>query len=174
MAHSSGMAGAQAPAAKFGKILSSMADGQDSPKEGLIAASWSADVKDLAAGTCSKASSRSPERHGQCSRDDSDGSSDAAALMAASAPAPVMLNAHRMLALSTTLPQCMQRPQWSSFDYHVLEKLYTGYASKGERACARRRGAVATRTTHRRRSAAVVTPPQCTRPCASAPTRWWC
>jgi hypothetical protein len=26
----------------------------------------------------------------------------------------------------------MQRPQWSSYDYHVLEKLYTGYASKGE------------------------------------------
>lgn len=30
--------------------------------------------------------------------------------------------------------QAMQRPQWSSYDYHVLEKLYTGYASKGEYA----------------------------------------
>jgi hypothetical protein len=54
-----------------------------------------------------------------------------AAASAAAAPAPVMLNAHRMLALSSTLAQSMQRPQWSSFDYHVLEKLYTGYASKG-------------------------------------------
>jgi hypothetical protein len=44
---------------------------------------------------------------------------------------PILLDAYRMLALSPTAPETMHRPQWSSYDYHVLEKLYTGYASKG-------------------------------------------
>jgi hypothetical protein len=42
-------------------------------------------------------------------------------------PAPVSC-----LCPQCAINQAMQRPQWSSYDYHVLEKLYTGYASKGE------------------------------------------
>ena len=37
----------------------------------------------------------------------------------------------QLLAVSPTLPPPMQRAMWSLSDYHVTEKLYTGYASKG-------------------------------------------
>lgn len=46
-------------------------------------------------------------------------------------PAAIQLNAHRMLTMAPSIPQTMQRPKWTSYDYHILEKLYTGYASKG-------------------------------------------
>jgi hypothetical protein len=44
---------------------------------------------------------------------------------------PIQLNVHRLLALSPSMPPSMQRPAWSSYDYNITEKLYTGYASKG-------------------------------------------
>jgi hypothetical protein len=39
----------------------------------------------------------------------------------------------QLLAVSPTLPPPMQRAMWSLSDYHVTEKLYTGYASKGKK-----------------------------------------
>lgn len=52
-------------------------------------------------------------------------------------PAPILQSSCKPLCLPgcpacLVCMQTMQRPQWSSYDYHVLEKLYTGYASKGE------------------------------------------
>jgi hypothetical protein len=61
---------------------------------------------------------------------------------------PILLDAHRMLALAPCVAPAMQRAQWSSFDYHVLEKLYTGYASKGAPVLAARRGRWRGRAVH--------------------------
>ncbi len=36
-----------------------------------------------------------------------------------------------VLALSPTMPRAMQRPVWRTADFRVMQKLYTGYASKG-------------------------------------------
>jgi hypothetical protein len=37
----------------------------------------------------------------------------------------------KLLALCPTVPPSMQRDVWCIADYEILEKLYTGYASKG-------------------------------------------
>lgn len=50
----------------------------------------------------------------------------------AATPDVIPVSAYRMLTVAPSLPQAMQRSQWTSYDYHILEKLYTGYASKGE------------------------------------------
>eukprot|EP00878_Enallax_costatus_P023847 GHUV01025401.1.p1 GENE.GHUV01025401.1~~GHUV01025401.1.p1 ORF type:complete len:365 (+),score=61.91 GHUV01025401.1:110-1204(+) len=50
----------------------------------------------------------------------------------------IQLNAHRMLTIAPSLPQSMQRTKWTSYDYHIMEKLYTGYASKVYKAVCKR------------------------------------
>lgn len=51
----------------------------------------------------------------------------------APAPEPAKPRSHtKLLALCPTVPPSMQRDCWCMADYEVLEKLYTGYASKGE------------------------------------------
>lgn len=52
---------------------------------------------------------------------------------AAAQQAPAAAPRSRLLALCPTVPPAMQRSEWCLDDYQVLEKLYTGYASKGER-----------------------------------------
>jgi hypothetical protein len=45
--------------------------------------------------------------------------------------APRQRSKARLLALCPTVPPSMQRDVWCIADYEILEKLYTGYASKG-------------------------------------------
>jgi hypothetical protein len=58
-------------------------------------------------------------------------SSAAAAATTAAAAATPRGNL-KLLALCPTAPPSMQRDVWCMADYEVKEKLYTGYASKGE------------------------------------------
>jgi hypothetical protein len=125
------------------KILTAITEGQDSPKEGLIRAFRKQGSEDDGNSTTSTLSPVTSSSYG--SERSAGLSMDAGALVAAAAAAapsnngllinpadPIKLNAYRMLTVSPTLPQSMQRTQWTSYDYHILEKLYTGYASKGE------------------------------------------
>jgi hypothetical protein len=51
-------------------------------------------------------------------------------------PAAPLRGPAKLLALCPTVPPAMQREVWCLSDYQVLEKLYTGYASKGGRRAA--------------------------------------
>ncbi|GBF96843.1 aurora protein [Raphidocelis subcapitata] len=71
----------------------------------------------------------------------------AAAAKAPAAPAPEAAAASasavprartKLLALCPTVPPAMARDVWCIGDYEVVQKLYTGYASKGARAVCRR------------------------------------
>jgi hypothetical protein len=125
------------------KILTAITEGQDSPKEGLIRAFRKQGSEDDGNSTTSTLSPVTSSSYG--SERSAGLSMDAGALAAAAAAAapsnngllinpadPIQLNAYRMLTVSPTLPQSMQLTQWTSYDYHILEKLYTGYASKGK------------------------------------------
>jgi hypothetical protein len=145
--HSVGSSTASAkPPSALNKILTAITEGQDSPKEGLIRAFRKQGSEDDGNSTTSTLSPVTSSSYG--SERSAGLSMDAGALVAAAAGAaapptsgllinpsdPIQLNAYRMLTVSPTLPQTMQRTQWTSYDYHILEKLYTGYASKGEAA----------------------------------------
>lgn len=135
------------PPSALNKILTAIAEGQDSPKEGLIRAFRKQGSEDDGNSTTSTLSPVTSSSYG--SERSAGLSMDAGAVVAAAGAAaaptsgllinpsdPIQLNAYRMLTVSPTLPQSMQRSQWTSYDYHILEKLYTGYASKGEAGAA--------------------------------------
>lgn len=65
----------------------------------------------------------------------------AAAAPPAPAPAAVAPGAApraKLLALCPAVPPAMRRDVWCLADFQVVEKLYTGYASKGARGCSGR------------------------------------
>jgi hypothetical protein len=131
------------PPSALNKILTAITEAQDSPKEGLIRAfrkDGSEDDGNSTTSTLSPVTSSSYGSERSAGLNEDAGALAAAAGAAAAAPTsgllinpsdPIQLNAYRMLTVSPTLPQAMQRTQWTSYDYHILEKLYTGYASKG-------------------------------------------
>ncbi|WIA37831.1 hypothetical protein OEZ86_014687 [Tetradesmus obliquus] len=137
------------PPSALNKILTAIAEGQDSPKEGLIRAFRKQGSEDDGNSTTSTLSPVTSSSYG--SERSAGLSMDAGAMVAAAGAAaaptsgllinpsdPIQLNAYRMLTVSPTLPQSMQRSQWTSYDYHILEKLYTGYASKVYKAVCKR------------------------------------
>lgn len=125
----------QQQAEKFARILTAMASADAGSDDGLIRAFRQ--QQDNATPATKDGSLSSNDSEQGPLTPTADGGVPAAAegsgsIISFKPSDPLLLDAYRMLALSPTAPQAMQRPQWSSYDYHVLEKLYTGYASKGK------------------------------------------
>ncbi|KAF8058460.1 hypothetical protein HT031_005584 [Scenedesmus sp. PABB004] len=128
---------AQAPQG-LAKILATLGDSGDSPMGQLIPAF-------RAASTAASGDADSGAGSGSLETLDSMDSAASTApgcTLQFSPSDPIRLNAHRMLAVSPALPGPMQRCKWSSFDYTIVEKLYTGYASKVYKAVCKASGEV--------------------------------